>query len=419
MKSLHVFYENHRVGILSRTDDLTYAFSYEDKWQASPTGFALSLAMPLEQKNFGNKITLSFFENLLPEGELRENLERTQQVSSPFDFLKKFGHDCAGAIIIGDENYRYQPQASKLESIDMNRIQQAVSEHESVADVIAETNAGYLSLAGAQDKFPAIYKDGKLFLPSHGAPTTHIVKAPIWRNGVKESVYNEHYCMQLAEAIGLKIPHNFILEGEHPLYVIERYDRYMDKAGQAHRIHQQDFCQAQGITSEQKYEEKGGPSIAKNYSLILDHVAIKEKLSAIESFLDWILFNLMIGNNDSHSKNISLLLQNGKISMAPFYDLLSSALYPKLKTNFSFHIGDRDRFPQIGKNQFEILENQIGLKRGTFLERAQRMNDLLMKNKDDVAQRLSKKYPKVKIFSHISDLIADRSKGLKNQKAIR
>ena len=56
-------------------------------------------------------------------------------------------------------------------------------------------------------------------------PTTHIVKTPIWRQGVKESVYNEYFCMRLAGMVGLEVPNCFIIEGRHPLFVIERYDR--------------------------------------------------------------------------------------------------------------------------------------------------------------------------------------------------
>lgn len=98
MKQLQVYFEDSLVGILSQNEDLVLEFSYEDSWQKSPAAFPLSLVMPLAQKTFGNKITLSFFENLLPEGEVRESLERSHQVHEPFEFLKKFGQDCAGAI---------------------------------------------------------------------------------------------------------------------------------------------------------------------------------------------------------------------------------------------------------------------------------------------------------------------------------
>ena len=54
--SLFVFYEDQKVGTLTCSEDLVYSFSYEDSWRNSKKGFPLSLAMPLEQKEFQNKV---------------------------------------------------------------------------------------------------------------------------------------------------------------------------------------------------------------------------------------------------------------------------------------------------------------------------------------------------------------------------
>jgi len=420
MKRLQVYFENSLVGILSQNEDLVSEFSYEDSWQKSPAAFPLSLVMPLAQKTYGNKITLSFFENLLPEGEVRESLERSHHVHEPFEFLKKFGQDCAGAITItARKNYRFSSDPRQLQEIDMAKVYEAIRDHESVAEVIAERSPGYLSLAGAQDKFPAIFKNGKFYVPTQGAPTTHIVKSPIWRSGVKESIANEFYCMELARAVGLPVPVCEIFEGDAPLFVIERYDRFVDgKTGLVRRLHQQDFCQAQGFTSENKYEAKGGPTLKDNYELILGNVKIQRRAESLNSYIDWICFNLLIGNNDSHSKNISLLLHEGKIQLAPFYDLLCTALYGKLKKTFSFKIGGRENFQEIGKKQFEALEDELGLKRGTWLQRLGKMNSEVLTKKDSVARAVQMRLPGSKIIPRISELIADRSKGLKSQKAL-
>ena len=46
-----------------------------------------------------------------------------------------------------------------------------------------------LSLAGAQDKLPVLVVDGRIALPLHGAPSSHILKPAIRR--VADSVHNE------------------------------------------------------------------------------------------------------------------------------------------------------------------------------------------------------------------------------------
>lgn len=419
MNSLNVFFEDIRVGKLSQSDDLTYSFVYSAQWLKFKNNFPLSLAMPLQSEAFGNRVTLSFFENLLPEGDVRDAVAKSHDLESPYEFLKEHGEDCAGAIIVSEkEQSPYKPdRRQKKVPIDMDQIYQAIENHHSVAQVISELDPGYLSLAGAQDKFPAIYKDQQFYLPTEAAPTTHIVKVPIHRQGVKESVFNEYYCMQLASLCGFQIPLNQVVhDGKFPLFVIERYDRSPIADGIFQRIHQQDFCQAQGITSEKKYEAKGGPTIKDNYDLIVANVTFKERLRSTYAYLDWICFNLLIGNNDSHSKNISFLLKDGKIELAPFYDLVSTALYSSLKKTFSFKIGGRDDFAEIGKNEFEAQDQILGLKIGTMEDRMAQVYRKMGKHKDDLAQQISGTFEGVKIVKRIAELIDNRARGFQQQR---
>jgi len=417
MNTLNVFYENEFVGKLIRDDELIYSFSYSDSWLESENVFQLSLAIPLQKKIYGNKVTLSFFENLLPEGEARVALEKTQNTTSTYDFLKMFGKDCAGAIIVSeDESSPFDSKSDNKEiRVEMSEIYNAIDEKRTVAEVIADLDPGYLSIAGAQDKFPAIYKEGEFYLPTNSLPTTHIIKVPIYRSGVKESVYNEYYCMKLARSVGLDVANCTVLDHkDHPLYVTERYDR---EAGNkiVKRLHQQDFCQAQGVVSDNKYEAKGGPTLKNNYQLIKSNVVFSKRSKALFDYLDWISFNLLIGNNDSHSKNISFLLKDGKIVMAPFYDLLCTAIYPKLKRDFSFTIGDRDDASRVGRNQFDLVDKSLDLKIGTMSERVKNMSEKLMANKDLVAEEINKELPNARIVTRISELIQKRCKSLKRQ----
>ncbi|MBC7659556.1 MAG: type II toxin-antitoxin system HipA family toxin [Chitinophagaceae bacterium] len=419
MQTLNVFYDNLRVGTLTRNDDLIYSFAYDEDWIVHSRAFPVSLALPLSAVTYSNKPTLAFFENLLPEGEVRRTLERHEKIASTFDFLEKFGRDCAGALIITPEaeNNADSRSLGIGEEIDLEKIDAAIDQHQSVAEVLAGMDHGYLSLAGAQDKFPAIYKDGKLFIPLGTAPTTHIIKVPIWRSGVKESVANEYYCMELARAVGLTVPHCDMIGRRHPLFIIDRYDREISLEGVVKRLHQQDFCQAQGVPSEQKYEDKGGPSLKDNYRLILTQTPVRSRFKNINLYLDWICFNLIIGNNDSHSKNISLLMRGATNELSPLYDLICTAIYPKLTKQFSFRIGDRSEFSKIGKNQIDLLEDEIEVKRGTFRKRLHNMSEVILENKDRVAEATLEKDSQIKIIHRISDLIDDRIKSLRFQGA--
>ena len=421
MKQLYALFESKRVGTLTKDDEEVYSFEYEKSWREDPNAFPISLSMPLDQEKFGNKVTLSFFENLLPEGDVRRGLEAAHKINGVFDFLAEFGRDCAGAITLADQlGYTDPPGPPELVLIEMKKIRQAIAENLSVAEVISETNPGYLSLAGAQDKFPAIFKDGKFYLPKSGRPTTHIVKVPIWRHGVKESVYNEQYCMELARSVGMEVPICQVVDGDHPLFVIERYDRQTNKTdGSTRRIHQQDLCQAQGFSSDYKYETRGGPGLKQDYEFLAQNIPPAFRLRSMERFLDWVCFNLIIGNNDSHSKNVSLLLyENNKYKVAPFYDLMSTAIYPKLEGSFAFRIGDRDELSKIGKNQIEQLEAQLGLKRDVFRRRLRGMVDKITTEYKAVAERIHAQCPSAKIPKRINELINTRIKSLKFQNAL-
>ena len=142
--------------------------------------------------------------------------------------------------------------------------------------------------------------------------------------------------MRLAAAVGLKVPSVTLLDGPHPLYLVERFDRVVVEGG-VQRLHQQDLCQAHGLTSAFKYESDGGPTLAAHVHLVQKSSSVPIK--DLEQLLMWFWFNVLIGNNDCHAKNLSLLNTPTGLRLAPFYDLLSTALYRGLSPRFSYSIG--------------------------------------------------------------------------------
>lgn len=97
--------------------------------------FPLSLSLKLEKKIYGNKDSLAFFENLLPEGEARNSIERIQKIKGVFEFLAEYGLDCAGAIIISaNENFKAPAAIAELIPIDEKKIYQALDEKKSVLE---------------------------------------------------------------------------------------------------------------------------------------------------------------------------------------------------------------------------------------------------------------------------------------------
>lgn len=413
MKRLNVFFEDRLVGIFSQDDEMIHSFKYAKEWIDSEHGFPISISMPLTVVEFGNKVTLSFFENLLPEGNVRAILEKWHHSEGAFNTLSKYGEDCAGALVITSK--KSAPKSKTKEDnleIELSEIYESINENRGAVDLIADKNPGYLSIAGAQDKFPCIFLDGKIYLPKSGGPTTHIVKTPIIVKGIKESVYNEFFCMKLASKIGFSVPKVHIIDGVHPLFLVERYDRRLVGTIMK-RVHQQDFCQALGILSSEKYESDGGPSFDTDFKLMLDNVSAKKRVESTFRLIDWLCFNLLIGNNDSHSKNISFLMIDGKYELSPFYDLISTAIYPTLNSKFSFKIGDVSTFTSIGAKAIAKEEKKIGIKEGTLIARMNLVYMAIVNHQDEVIKEMNSEFPKAKIHRRIKELIHTRAKNFR------
>jgi len=278
--------------------------------------------------------------------------------------LEKIGGECAGAVTFipegaslpePDYTYRHLNSAELAETI--RKLPRR--------PLLAGDDGIRLSLAGAQDKIAVRVIDGQISIPLNGAPSTHILKPAIERfEGV---VFNEALCMRLAEAIGLSVARVEIGKVETIDYVlVERYDRAVNaKApGDLTRLHQEDFCQALGIAPEQKYQNEGGPSLKQCFELI--RAASSAPVIDLQALLDAVIFNWLIGNNDAHGKNFSLVYR-GEIGsglqtrLSPLYDLISTVYYPELSTKMAMKIGEEYASDRIAPVNFDRLAQEVGL----------------------------------------------------------
>ncbi|MGN6648838.1 HipA domain-containing protein, partial [Trinickia sp.] len=78
----------------------------------------------------------------------------------------------------------------------------------------------------------------------------------------------------------------------------------------------------------------------------------------------WVVFNLIVGNMDSHAKNLSMLYDptdDNRTRLAPFYDLLSTSIYPQLSARFAFKIGGENRPEWIMARHWERFAKETGL----------------------------------------------------------
>lgn len=338
-----VVYLHHKpVGHLWQKDKY-YCFQY-----VSEASEPVSLSLPLQNDPYTDDFAKPFFSNLLPEGEGRTTLETSLGIARGDDFglLKSIGGDCAGAISLlpEDQPLGQTTTYTPLTDDDVGRMVAALPYNPLG---IGPGTKVRLSLAGAQNKL-ALYIDaaGHYYLPEDGAPSSHIIKAPITNiAGITDTVQNETFVMMLADELGLRTPEVCIKHvGSTAVFVTMRYDRYRDAEGVVQRILQEDFCQILRFEPTMKYQNTGGPSLEDCANVIREHSS--NSIMDIEQLLKWVAFNILVGNADAHAKNISMLWGAEGVRLAPFYDMLSTAVYGNHHdTEFAMSIG-REYYPE-------------------------------------------------------------------------
>ncbi|MDR3125132.1 MAG: type II toxin-antitoxin system HipA family toxin [Endomicrobium sp.] len=354
-KQLSVRLFGEEVGILEQDKNGKLHFTYSDTAK-----IPISWSLPLDKKSFSEKECRPYFNGLLPESEhVRNNIAKIYGINANSDFaiLKTIGHDCAGALSLhAQEEPIKKAHFVKLEGYpqteeSLSKHIKALPEHPFFME---KNNDVRLSLAGTQDKAPISLIDGKICIPRNGTPSTHILK-PLIKN-LNETVLNEYICMRLAGALGINVPKVEIKSAKNVAYLlIERYDREVSK-DTVMRIHQEDFCQALGILSINKYQADGGPGFKQCFELLnITQLPAKAKLL----FMKTVMFNYLIGNNDAHGKNFSLLYKNKKPILAPAYDILSTETYPILTKKMAMKIGSSYEKGNISNHDWQALCNNV------------------------------------------------------------
>lgn len=333
-------------------------FAYDASWLARKSIPVISQSLPAHAEPHEGPEVESFFGNLLPEGDVRSAVARALRISERNDYalLDAIGGDCAGALMLTRPDALIVETTAGGSLLPVDELRRMVTEAPS-RPLLAGEHGMRLSLAGAQTKF-ALCKAGDSWVkPAPGAISTHILKPAI--RDLPGSIENEAFCMTLAKRCGLGVPDCWI-ESDPPLYVVERYDRIRDVAtGRVKRLHQEDFCQALGVPSSNKYEAEGGPGLKACFDLV--RRVSSDPTGDLLRLLDWVIFNFLIGNHDAHAKNLSLIYRGGQTRLAPFYDLISTAAYPNLSEKFAMRIGGAQTVRYMSMRDWRTFADDCGM----------------------------------------------------------
>jgi len=318
-----------------------------------------TLSLPMQEAVFPDDKAKPFFAKLLPESAVRELVARRLGISEKNDFmlLRHIGGECAGAISILAESMA--PESSENYSYRLLTGEQLYDLIKEIPTrpLLAGEDGIRISLAGAQEKLVLLFKNSRFYIPLNGAPGNFILKPGMLH--FQSSIENECFCMMLADALGLPVPTVTILtEKDQKVLLIQRYDRVFDK-GSVRRLHQEDFCQAMGLSHELKYQADGGPGLKACFSLVRAHSA--NPIKDLQYLLRWVFFNYLIGNMDAHAKNLSFLYDSKQIRLAPFYDMLCTDIYENLTKKIAMKIGDENRPEWVMVRHWERLAREVNI----------------------------------------------------------
>lgn len=379
METLNVFFGQIRIGSLSINDRRQFSFEYSKNWLASPDAFQISISLPMQDDILPHDTVKSFFSNLLPESAVRKLISKQLGISDKNDFmlLKRIGGECAGAISI-------LPESEIPESPDQY-IYQALSDkqltdlimHIHKRPLLAGQEGVRISLAGAQEKLALFYKDPEFYIPMNSAPSNFILKPALAH--FQASIENECFCMILASAVDLNVPPVLIIQKEdQKVLLIKRYDRILNN-NVLNRLHQEDFCQAMGLSHDLKYQADGGPGLGACFDFVRAYSA--NPIKDFQQLMQWVFFNFLIGNMDAHAKNISFLYQGKQIRLAPFYDMMCTNIYETLSQKLAMKIGGENRPDWMMERHWKKFAKEIKIS-NTVLQK--RLADFCLKLIDQI-----------------------------------
>ena len=387
MSELAVLIEDDLAARIRMSKAGRLSLDYEPGWRNSPSGYSLSVSMPLAKITYSHKAVWPYLWNLLPENH--NILQRWGQqfhvsASSPFKLLGFVGADVPGAaqFLLPDGLKAIQSQKTPtIDWISLDELEQRLAQlRADVAAVRRPGDKGKMSLPGAQAKTAFCWDERhrRWGVPSGRAPTTHIFKPAI--PGFDGLVENEHLCQDIARRLSFLAARSSVLTLNETTYiVIERFDRLPPERGSAffRRVHQEDMCQALGLMPGAKYQQDGGPGIP-------DIVALIRRVSSspdddVDRFIDANAFNWLIGGTDAHAKNYSLLIAaDNQIRLSPLYDLSSQLPYPELiDQRVAMKIGDEYNIPLIGFNEWQALASACAIDSEMLMNRLRQLADAL------------------------------------------
>lgn len=362
--SAEVRLRNRRIGILSRSfsheNTTQYSFKYDQEYLSQPHSIPISLQFPLREAPFLSNTLHPFFDNLILEGWLLQQAEKTLKIDKKnrWALLMHTGANPIGAVsihplndssssirgnstdhyltrphlkdypitipsLLGNCSFCFKP-ITKSQSYHLSCYRKLFGTTKSLSLTLDEQyplqsfseliHDG--SISGAQRK--GLFTLSKNKLRPSATHSQYILKPD---GDFPELPANEHLTMTVAKNLGFDVPPTGLIKIDQLglIYIIKRFD--ISQNGQKLLI--EDMAQIYNEASDNKYSL----SHEKIAQAILQHTQAGRFY--LYQYFKRILFCYLTSNGDMHLKNWALLeMENqlGTYRLSPVYDWLNTKI---------------------------------------------------------------------------------------------
>ena len=209
---------------------------------------------------------------------------------------------------------KYSPQGLKLLSRNLDRLDDLPF---TAAEQIqqAAVRAPRMSIQGVQPKLSAVILPRRAGFELVDTGGRYILKPQNPQYPMLPE--NEDLSMRLAAVAGVSVPlHGLIYSKDGSMtYFIKRFDRIGFR-----KLAVEDFSQLMGLSRETKYDAS-----MERVARVVEQFCTFPAIEKIRLFR-LSLVNFLLGNEDMHIKNFSLITRQARIELSPAYDIVNTTI---------------------------------------------------------------------------------------------
>jgi serine/threonine-protein kinase HipA len=380
---LFVYKQKQLIGYLNFEKGL-YQFVYDSDYLCHPEAVALSPTMDLTDIILVENKIFNVFEQLIPEGIDRKLLERKANSANDFDLLLFLQHiygdfQFSKTPLQFDKYYSHQIHYADIKNklLGQNIFPNILNLEIRLDDKVLFPNQNGLievsqifpsGLSGYQHKFSVIVENN-LIRQAEANENAYYFFKPYHPNKANPNndfyfphlAINEHLFMTFAKnELGFDVPWTGIVKRQIDKeyhYIIKRFDRYNGT-----KIAHSEFATLLGLNSEYKYKTTS----EKMFKRIKNILTLSEERLTL---LNYYFYSMLIVNEDMHTKNLAVRLDEKIIRMAPLYDIATTAIYQNV-SGYESHLPINGKRTQIRPKDFYVLVNILAVERNKFEKKA-------------------------------------------------